>query len=206
MQNCRYDAEAGMLVFTTKHFSTYAVGYNKIAFSDVSDTAWYADAVSYLAAREITSGSTKTTFSPNATLTRGQFITLVMRAYGIEPDENTADNFSDAGNTYYTGYLAAAKRLGMTNGVGYNQFAPKQAVSRQQMFTLLYNALKAVDQLPEGDSGKTLFDFADSGSVSSYAQAAMADLVKAGTDGQRNQRKTCAQRQHHSCADGTGAV
>lgn len=76
MQNCYYDAEAGALVFTTTHFSVYAVGYNKIAFSDVSDSAWYADAVSYLAARGITGGTSETKFSPDATLTRGQFITL----------------------------------------------------------------------------------------------------------------------------------
>ena len=180
MQNCRYDAQTGTLVFTTTHFSTYAVGYNKVAFSDVAEDAWCYDAVTFLAARGITGGTAETTFSPNATLSRGQFITLVMRAYGIEPDESAADNFSDAGDTYYTGYLAAAKRLGISNGVGGNKFAPKQAVSRQQMFTLLYNALKAIDQLPEGASGKTLSDFTDSANISSYAQEAMASLVESG--------------------------
>ncbi|MPM34550.1 hypothetical protein SDC9_81136 [bioreactor metagenome] len=186
MQNCHYDASTGTLVFTTTHFSTYAVGYNKIAFSDVSDSAWYADAVSYLAARSITGGTSETTFSPDVTLTRGQFITLLLRAYGIEADSSTANNFADAGNTYYTGYLAAAKRLGISNGVGDNKFAPEKAVTRQDMFTLLYNALKAIDQLPENDSDKTLSDFADSKSISSYAQDAMAYLVKAGIVGGSN--------------------
>ncbi|MET0018315.1 S-layer homology domain-containing protein, partial [Oscillibacter sp.] len=180
MQNCHYDAQTGTLVFTTTHFSTYAVGYHKVAFSDVAEDAWCYDAVTFLAARGITGGTTETAFNPNATLTRGQFITLVMRAYGIEPDESAADNFSDAGDTYYTGYLAAAKRLGISNGVGGNKFAPKQAVSRQQMFTLLYNALKAIDQLPEEDSGKMLADFTDSANISSYAQEAMASLVESG--------------------------
>ena len=35
------------------------------------------------------------------------------------------DNFSDAGNTYYTGYLAAAKRLGITAGLGDNLLCPE---------------------------------------------------------------------------------
>lgn len=186
MQNCHYDTKSGTLVFTTTHFSTYAVGYNKVAFSDVSDSAWYADAVSYLAARSITGGTSETTFSPDATLTRGQFITLLLRAYGIDADSSTANNFADAGNTYYTGYLAAAKRLGISNGVGDNKFAPEQAVTRQDMFTLLYNALKAIDQLPEDDSGKTLSDFTDSANISSYAQDAMAYLVKTGVVGGNN--------------------
>ena len=78
MQNCHYDAQTGTLVFTTTHFSTYAVGYHKVAFSDVAEDAWCYDAVTFLAARGITGGTTETAFSPNATLTRGQFITLVM--------------------------------------------------------------------------------------------------------------------------------
>jgi hypothetical protein len=162
------------------------VGYNKIAFSDVSDSAWYGDAVTFLAARGVTSGTTETTFSPDATLTRGQFITLLMRAYDIDPDDNGANNFSDAGNTYYTGYLAAAKERGISNGVGDNKFAPEQAITRQEMFTLHYNALKTIDQLPDSDSSKALSDFTDSANISSYAQEGMAYLVKAGIVGGSN--------------------
>lgn len=182
----RYDAASGTVTFTTTHFSKYAVGYNKVTFADVSDSAWYADAVTYLAARGVTGGTTDTTFTPDATLTRGQFITLLLKAYGIEAIDGTADNFADAGSTYYTGYLAAAKQLGITSGVGNNNFAPTQTISRQQMFTLLYNALNALGQLPEGDSGKTVSDFADSGSVAPYAQKAMDYLVEAGVVGGKN--------------------
>lgn len=78
----------------------------------------------------------------------------------------------------YTGYLAAAKRLGISSGVGGNEFAPEQVISRQQMFTLLYNTLKKMNRLPEGDSGKTLSDFTDGESVSSYAQEALSYFVK----------------------------
>jgi hypothetical protein len=67
---------------------------------------------------------------------------MLMKAYGITADPNTSNNFSDAGNTYYTGYLAAAKRLGISAGVGDNLFAPSQELTRQEMFTLLYNTLQ----------------------------------------------------------------
>jgi uncharacterized repeat protein (TIGR02543 family) len=179
--DARYDAATGTVAFTTTHFSTYAVGYNKVGFTDVASGAWYADAVTFLSARSVTSGTTATTFSPDATLTRGQFITMLLRAYGVAAVTNPADNFTDAGSTYYTGYLAAAKKLGITSGVGGNRFAPDNAITRQEMFTLLYNALKVLDKLPEGASGKTLADFADSGSVASWATDAMTALVKAGT-------------------------
>lgn len=186
MKNCYYDSLSGTLVFTTTHFSQYAVGYNKVSFGDVKNTAWYSDPINYLAAREITSGTSQSTFSPGATLTRGQFITLLMRAYGIDPDDNLEDNFKDAGNTYYTGYLAAAKRLEITSGVGDNKFAPKQAISRQDMFTLLYNALKEIDQLPKDKSGKSLSAFQDTSNISSYAEESMVYLVEAGTVGGNN--------------------
>lgn len=178
--NGRYKPETGMVTFEITHFSLYAVGCNPVEFADVAPAAWYADAVRYLAARGITSGTTTTTFSPDAALTRGQFVTLLLRAYGIEAAHQPTDNFSDAGNTYYTGYLAMAKRLGISKGVGGNNFAPEAAITRQEMFTLLYNALSMLNRLPEGDSGKTLSDFSDRGAIAPYAQEAMAYLVEAG--------------------------
>ncbi|MPM34889.1 hypothetical protein SDC9_81479 [bioreactor metagenome] len=181
VQSGHYDPETGTVTFQTTHFSLYAVGYNSVSFTDVADTAWYYNAVSYLASRGITSGTDDATFSPDATLTRGQFITLLLRAYGVEAIDNAENNFSDAGDTYYTGYLAAAKSLGITGGVGDNRFAPDQAITRQEMFTLLYNALKALDKLPQGDSGKALSDFNDVDSVADWAEEAMTLLVETGT-------------------------
>lgn len=179
--DARYDAATGTVVFTTTHFSTYAVGYNKMNFTDVSNTAWYSNAVTFLAARGITSGTTATSFSPDASLTRGQFVTMLLRAYSISPDANPTDNFADAGSTYYTNYLAAAKRMGITSGIGDNMFAPDRGITRQEMFTLLYSALKATGNLQQGKSGKTLADFSDASEIASWAKDAMTLLVETGT-------------------------
>jgi hypothetical protein len=73
--NGRYDAATGKVIFSTSHFSRYAVGYNKVQFKDVPSGAWYYDAVSFIAARGITEGVGNGNFAPNMTLTRGQFIT-----------------------------------------------------------------------------------------------------------------------------------
>lgn len=181
--NGRYDAATGTVTFSTTHFSDYAVVYNKVSFNDVAASAWYNKAVNFIAARDITSGTGGGKYSPEAKLTRGEFIVLMMRAYGIAPDENPTGNFSDAGNTYYTGYLAVAKRLGITAGVGNNMYAPGKEITRQEMFTLLYNALKVIGQLPQGDSGKTLSSFTDAGQIDSWATEAMSLLVETGTVG-----------------------
>ncbi|MGE4277385.1 MAG: beta strand repeat-containing protein, partial [Lawsonibacter sp.] len=180
MMQGAYDETTGMVTFETTHFSYYFISYNEVAFTDVAETAWYADAVTFLAARGITTGTTATTFSPNMTLTRGQYVTLLLHAYGISADTNATDNFADAGNTYYTGYLAAAKELGISSGTGDNMFAPDKAITRQEMLTMLYHALKVLDELPSGDSGKTLSDFSDTGDIANWAQDAMAFFVETG--------------------------
>ena len=197
MPNGRYNPVTGTVTFTATHFSYYAVGYNQINFKDVANDAWYTKAVSFIAAREITSGTEEGNFSPEAKLTRGQFMVMLLKAYGTSPDLNAKDNFADAGNTYYTGYLAAAKRLGISAGTGNNMFAPEKEITRQEMFTLLYNALNAMDQLPRmhgravgeaddqprthGRDRKTLNQFNDAGQVASWAKNAMEFMVSTGT-------------------------
>ncbi|OPY62225.1 MAG: Endo-1,4-beta-xylanase A precursor [Pelotomaculum sp. PtaU1.Bin065] len=181
--NGHYDPAAGTVTFTTTHFSDYAVVYNKVSFNDVAAGAWYSKAVGFIAARGITGGTDGGGYSPDAKLKRGDFLVLLMKSYDIASDTNPADNFSDAGNTYYTGYLAAAKRLGITGGVGNNMYAPGEEITRQEMFTLLYNVLKVINQLPQGDSGKTLSDFTDAGQIGAWAKDAMTLLVETGSIG-----------------------
>ena len=161
----------------------YMTNSDKVSFNDVSDTAWYADAVTFITAKGITTGTSEGVFSPDMQLTRGQFMVMLLRAYGIAPVANPVDNFTDAGSTYYTGYLAAAKKLGISQGVGDNMFAPDKEITRQEMFTSLYNALKTVGKLPTSDTGKTLSDFTDASQIASWATDAISSLVKAGAIG-----------------------
>lgn len=190
----RYDPVTGAVTFNCTHFSDFAVVFNPASFSDVPAGAWYSKAVGFIAARDITAGTGGGNFSPGAKLTRGQFIVMLMKAYEITPDVKSsgaaaADNFSDAGNTYYTGYLAAAKRLGISGGVGENRFAPGREITRQEMFTLLYNALKEIGRLPEVNSGKSgtnntgkpLSSFSDSDGIASWAKEALTLLTETGT-------------------------
>lgn len=176
----RYDAETGTVNFSTNHFSWYAVGYNEVTFKDVASSSWYADAVGFIAAREITKGTGDGNYSPKEMLTRGQFIVMVLRAYEIEPDDNPVDNFADAGNTYYTNYLAAAKRLGISKGIGNNLYAPDNEITRQEMFTLLYNTLKVIDELPGSTDGKSLSSFRDADQIASWAKEAMTLFTRTG--------------------------
>lgn len=180
MSNCKYNPATGAVTCITNHFSRYAVGYNKVSFKDVPASAWYNQAVSYIAARQITTGTGTGNYDPEKSLTRAEFLVMIMKAYAIEPDITPEDNFADSGSTYYTGYLAAARRLGISGGVGNNLFAPDKEATRQEMFTLLYNALKVINELPEGNSGKQLTVFRDAGEIAPWAQNAMALMIETG--------------------------
>jgi hypothetical protein len=175
-----YDEESGTVEFEVSHFSQYAVGYNKVSFTDVPEGADYYDAVTFCAARGITNGTGDGLFSPDDTLTRGQFIVMCMRAYDIEPDADPKDNFSDAGDTYYTGYLSAAKRLGISNGVGDNLYQPEAELSTQDMLTLLYRTLGVLDELPVAGAGGAISDLVDSADVADYARGAVDRFLSAG--------------------------
>ena len=175
-----YNAKTGTVEFAVSHFSKYAVGYNKISFTDVSNSAWYKDAVTFLSARGITAGTSANTFSPNAAITRGEFLVMLMRAYGIEPTKNSTDNFADAGNAYYKDYLATAKKMGITQGTGNNQYQPNAQISRQDMFTMLYRALEVLGEVPKSKTTATSAQFTDSTAIAGYAKTSVDTLVSAG--------------------------
>ena len=174
-----YDPETQSVTFVTNHFSEFAVGYNKVTFNDINGSA-YKEAIEFIAARGITSGTGNNNFSPDRIVTRGEFLVMAMRAYGIKPDTNPVDNFDDAGNTGFTGYLAAAKRLGLSAGVGNNKFAPDRAITRQEMFTLLYRIMKHANRLPKDSSGKPFEDFINANKTAVWAQDALSLFAKAG--------------------------
>ena len=189
------DMATGTVVFRVTHFSLYGVGYNAVAFNDIGNGAWFDQAVNFIAARSITLGTGGGAFSPGAQLTRAQVLVLLMRTFGIAPDENAAGNFSDAGNTWYTGYLAAARRLGIAQGVDGERFAPDQTVTRQEMFTLLYNALKVIGRLAGGESGRTLSDYSDATEIAPLGTRSLGVSCQDGYH-QRQRRQAYAGRRN----------
>lgn len=50
-------------------------------FTDVKSDAFYADAVNWAVASDVTNGTSNTTFSPNADCTRAEIVTFLYRAY-----------------------------------------------------------------------------------------------------------------------------
>ena len=176
----KYNVETGKVEFELEHFSKYLIGYNEVQFEDVHEGDWYFNAVNFISARQITIGIGENKFAPMDTLSRAQFLVMIMRAYGIEADEVIASNFSDAGDTYYSGYLAAAKRLGISYGIGDNMFGPELSISRQDMFTLYYRTMVILDNFVANSEAASLENFGDFDQVSDYAVESIEKLFSEG--------------------------
>ena len=178
-----YIAESEIVEFITAHFSAYAVGYNPVEFSDGEDIAEvYVNAAEFMGARGTMDGllSGGSAFDGSLNITRGEFIVMTMRALGIEllsKDEFDEDfeNFADAEGEWED-YLAAAKQLGISKGMGNNLCQPDEKLTRQQMFVLIYRTLDILGELRDiNKEAKTFEEYADYEQVADWA----ADEVKA---------------------------
>ena len=110
-------------------------------FWDVSASAYYYDAVLWAVEEEITSGTSDTTFSPNASCTRAQAVTFLWRAAGSPAPDSRKNPFRDvSSNPYYYDAVLWAVENGITSGTSANTFSPNGTVTRAQTVTFLYRA------------------------------------------------------------------
>lgn len=109
-------------------------------FTDVSESAYYYEAVLWAVEQGITNGTTATTFAPNATVTRGQTVTFLWRNAGSPATSN--GSFTDvAADAYYADAVAWAASEGITSGTTETTFSPNSNCTRAQIVTFLYRDL-----------------------------------------------------------------
>ena len=133
-------------------------------FADVANSAYYVDAVEWMLKREVTQGTTETTFSPNLNCTRAQIVTFLWRAAGSPEPKGTADFADVPAGSYYAKAVAWAIENGITGGTGNGLFSPDAACTRAQSAAFLYRA--AGSPAVNGSAG-----FSDVAADAYYAQA-----------------------------------
>ena len=108
-------------------------------FADVKTGDYYYNAVLWAVENGITKGTGATTFSPDATCTRGQIVTFLWRALGSPAPKNSEMSFADVktGDYYYNAVLWAVEN-GITNGTSDTAFSPGVDCTRSQIVTFLY--------------------------------------------------------------------
>lgn len=110
-----------------------------MAFTDVAESAYYYDAVRWAVAQGITTGTSDTTFSPNASCNRAQTVTFLWRAAGCPEPTLDSCPFTDvAENAYYYDAVLWAVEQGITTGTSDTTFSPNAQVTRSQVVTFLW--------------------------------------------------------------------
>ena len=107
--------------------------------SDVVSGSYYEKAVAWAIENGITTGTTTSTFSPDATCTRAQAVTFLARA--LNAKATSVAEFSDVPtNSYFADAVAWAAANGVTEGIGGGLFGSDNDCTRGQIVTFLYRA------------------------------------------------------------------
>lgn len=185
--SARYDKENAQLIL--HHFSHYVIeeldssaAYTVCAkddscpiwpFADAAPTAWYHDGVHYCIEKGLMHGISADKLLPDGSVTRAQLAAILWRLEG-NPAPVSAAGFSDvADGAWYAGAVRWAADSGVVKGYADGRFRPNDAVTREQMATLLYRfaGYKGYDVSIGGDTN--ILRFTDGAAVSGYAVPAM---------------------------------
>lgn len=163
-----------------------SVSIRTAQYQDVPAGSWCYEAVMNATERGLTRGTTETTFSPNNTVTRAMFVTMLSRMHRNTDGSAVIDGkstFTDVPADIWYGPAARwAADQGITQGsAGY--FMGDSAISREALVTMLYRYAVATGMDVSKKADITTFQ--DAGQVSSYAveavRWAVANGVMSGT-------------------------
>ena len=168
-----------------------------LPFTDVRETDWFYDDVVFAYENGLFSGTTVTTFSPYAPMTRTMLVTVLYRLEG-EPAVTGRSGFSDVTiGSYYEAAVTWAADSGIVNGTSATTFSPSENVTREQMAAIL---CRYAQYKQYGTSASaSLSAFSDAAAVSTYAKAplswAIAEKLVNGTDGKLLPRASATRAQ-----------
>jgi len=190
--NGRYDPATGTVTFNTTHFSHYAIVYVHKTFSDLCSAEWARKPVEVMASKGIINGTGNDTFSPAASITRADYLVLLVKTLGLAAEFDS--NFDDVDKSaYYYDAIGIAKKLGIVAGSGNNRFNPRESISRQDMMVMTARALERFKGLKVLDTNGVPEKFADKEDIAEYAVNSMSALITEGLiAGTGNKLNPCA--------------
>ena len=110
-------------------------------FIDVKTSDYFYNSVKWAVGKNITNGTSSTTFSPYKSCTRAEIVTFLWRAAGSPEPTTTRNPFRDVNAVTHSSYYKAilwASQKGITSGTSTTAFSPDQVCTRAQIVTFLY--------------------------------------------------------------------
>lgn len=108
---------------------------SELPFVDVSGGDWFFDCVSWAYERGYIKGTSDTEFSPNATVTREQAMTILYRLGGSPETTGKLDSFADSAeiSDFAVSAMAWAVDVGIITGTDSTHITPKGYATRAQL-------------------------------------------------------------------------
>lgn len=134
--------KAGMLEADIHHFSKYAVLEYDKDYVDVKPEHWAFRTVKLLSARHLVDGIDSGRFGPDQTVTRAEFVTMLVRLLGLSGSavKGTYPFVDVALEQWYSEEVLLAAQAGIVEGAGDSRFAPEAHIQRQEMAAMLMRA------------------------------------------------------------------
>lgn len=144
-------------------------------FTDLHEAAWAADAINKMADNGIVAGDGNGKFRPNDTMTRDEFVKMIVSAANVY-DDNAECEFTDCLKTdWFYGYIASAYNKGIVKGISDNEFGVGQKLTRQDMAVLCRRA-----KYGELNAVRSAEQFTDDEKIADYAKDIVYELYCAG--------------------------
>ena len=177
-------AADGSAALRMTHASQYAIVIDEkshaLPFEDVGTDAWYSDAVAYVYRNGLMSGTSGSTFSPDAAITRAQLVTILWRMAG-SPQVNGLMDFDDVSqDAYYAEAVRWAASEGIAGGYGNGLFGSDDPITREQMAAILYRFAQHMGYDVSIGEDTNILSYTDAPDVSGYAVAALQWACGAG--------------------------
>ncbi len=142
-------------------------------FSDISVSAWYHQGVHYALENGIMNGTGGAKFAPDLNVTRAMLVTVLWRAED-RPISTVECAFADLkAGEYYVDAVKWADENGVVTGVTSTEFAPNDAITREQFATIMYRYAKLKGYDVSVGENTNILSYADYSKISEYAIPAM---------------------------------
>ena len=145
-------------------------------FSDVPLRHWAKEYIEKLAERQIVSGVDATHFEPDRSVTREEFIKMIVTAFGITLKPGKTGFADVEGGAWYEDYVVTAYKEGLVTGITASAFGIGLEITREDMAVIMDRILTRYSVKYAGES-KT---FADQEVIADYAVSAVENLSMVG--------------------------
>ena len=154
-----------------------------VTFDDIQGH-WAQNNIEILATDGIINGKTESLFVPDTSITRAEFITIIVRAlreYAIvdfSVEDIAQTNFTDLeAGAWYVDEVQYAAKLGLVKGTGDGKFNPNSNITREQIATIIGRTHALYDGEHSVDADSILSTYTDKDTISDWAKNDVALLV-----------------------------